>query len=90
MLRGPGALLQGMDLYSHTGPSTDAANARHPGRQVPCFDRLTALSALSLSDNCLEQVPAGLEKLRRLRYLDLSLNAAMQVRHVHAAPFPCS
>ena len=59
-------------------PLTDPARAQ--GVQLPALDRLTALTALNLSENTLEEVPPCLSKLTALRFLDLSLNHMLRVR----------
>ena len=53
-----------------------------PGHMtLPKLDCLTGLTALNLSENCLFEVPQQLSKLKNLRFLDLSLNALLTVRH---------
>ena len=55
-------------------------DADPPGfRHLPSLDRLTRLTALNLADNAFVRMPACLNKLKALSYLDLSLNADLQV-----------
>lgn len=61
-----------MDLRSGDG---DQPGFRH----LPPLDRLTRLTALNLGDNAFTRMPACLSKLKGLSYLDLSLNADLQV-----------
>ena len=65
-------LLQGMNLSETVAPGHMA---------LPKLDRLTGLTALNLSENCLAEVPQQLSKLKNLRFLDVSLNALLTVRH---------
>lgn len=51
-----------------------------PGfRHLPSLDHLTRLTALNLADNSFVRMPDCLNKLKALSYLDLSLNADLQV-----------
>lgn len=78
-----------MDLSNPSGPNTAPDALRT--RTLPNLDRLTALSALSLAENYLDHVPLCLEKLKRLQFLDLSLNPCMQVwRPALLLPIPPS
>ena len=65
-------LLQGMNLSEIVAPGHMA---------LPKLECLTGLTALNLSENCLSEVPQQLSKLKNLKFLDVSLNSMLTVRH---------
>lgn len=68
--------MQAAGLMEHSSAVPSAVGLR---KHLPDLSKLTNLTALNLSDNCLTWVPPVLCKLKKLQYLDLSCNAALQV-----------
>lgn len=71
--------LQGMALCE----STVLLNPLEPGlgysKQLPDLSKLVQLTALTLADNLLHEMPSSLSKLTNLKLLDLSCNDELKV-----------
>ena len=72
-------MLQAAGLAEHREGGPPVVSAVGIRKHLPDLSKLTNLTALNLSDNCLPRVPPVLFKLKKLQFLDLSCNAEMQV-----------
>ena len=52
-------------------------------RQLPDLGNLSKLTALTLAENMLQQVPSSISKLKSLKLLDLSCNDDLKARFPH-------